>query len=84
MAEWELSKENIQPLKHGRKMATLNNILQVSLEEFNSDRYLLFTYYLEEELPIPFLHNCSGHKEMEEFHGIWIKPSLLLILYILS
>jgi len=28
MAEWELSKENIQPLKHGRKIATLNNVLQ--------------------------------------------------------
>ena len=29
MAEWELSKENIQPLKHGRKMNTLNSVLQV-------------------------------------------------------
>jgi len=32
-AEWELSKENIQPLKGGRKAAKLNNILQPRDEE---------------------------------------------------
>ena len=30
MAEWENSKENIQPLKHGRKVNTLNTVLQVT------------------------------------------------------
>jgi hypothetical protein len=28
-ADWELAKENIQPLKQGRKMAKLINCLQV-------------------------------------------------------
>ena len=32
-AEWELSKENIQPLKEGRKAAKLANILQPRDEE---------------------------------------------------
>ena len=30
MAEWELCKENIQPLKQGRKVNTLNTVLAVS------------------------------------------------------
>ncbi len=30
-ADWEMAKENIQPLKQGRKMAKLANCLQVSL-----------------------------------------------------
>ncbi len=25
--EWELSKENVQPLKQGRKVSTLNSVL---------------------------------------------------------
>jgi len=33
MAEWENSKENIQPLKHGRKVNTLNTVLQFRDEE---------------------------------------------------
>jgi len=33
MAEWELSKENIQPLKNGRKVSTLNTVLQARDEE---------------------------------------------------
>ena len=32
-AEWELSKENIQPLKQGRKASKLSNILQPRDEE---------------------------------------------------
>ncbi len=30
-ADWEMAKENIQPLKQGRKMAKLANCLQVRL-----------------------------------------------------
>ena len=32
-AEWELSKENIQPLKQGRNVAKLNTILHQQDEE---------------------------------------------------
>ena len=31
--EWELSKENIQPLKQGRQFNKLNNILQPNHED---------------------------------------------------
>ena len=69
MAEWELSKENIQPLKHGRKMATLNNILQVSSEEFIIQPDIYYLLYLEEELPIP------GFVLVNDF---WTPPPILL------
>ncbi len=32
-ADWEMAKENIQPLKQGRKMAKLANCLQVPLHQ---------------------------------------------------
>ena len=71
MAEWELSKENIQPLKHGRKMATLNSILQVSSEEFNSARYLSFTISRRR---ITYPRVCPSER--------FLDPPLLSILYI--
>jgi len=36
--EWELSKENIQPLKQGRQFSKLNNILQPNTEETQKKR----------------------------------------------
>ena len=36
--EWELSKENIQPLKQGRQFSKLNNILQPNTEEKQKKR----------------------------------------------
>jgi hypothetical protein len=33
-ADWEMAKENIQPLKQGRKMAKLANCLQVCFQRF--------------------------------------------------
>ena len=36
--EWELSKENIQPLKQGRQFNKLNNILQPNHEDTHKKR----------------------------------------------
>ena len=34
MAEWELSKENVQPLKQGRKVSTLNSVLHAKEKKY--------------------------------------------------
>jgi hypothetical protein len=52
-ADWEMAKENIQPLKQGRKMAKLANCLQVRFRRstvadphhFNSDSDHFFYFY---------------------------------------
>ena len=38
MDEWELSKENVQPLKSGRKVANLTAALQLQTQPNNVDR----------------------------------------------
>ena len=42
MAEWELSKENVQPLKQGRKVSTLNSVLHAKEKEIY---YHSFVYH---------------------------------------
>ncbi len=57
-ADWEMAKENIQPLKQGRKMAKLANCLQVRVQwsrvadphHFNP--YPSFHFYPDQDPPI--------------------------------
>jgi hypothetical protein len=62
-ADWEMAKENIQPLKQGRKMAKLANCLQVRFplprvadpHHFNPDPYPSFHFNADPDPLLTFI-----------------------------
>jgi hypothetical protein len=71
-AQWELSKENIQPLKQGRKVAKLNTILHQHQDEDTARQIQGERRQFEEEL-----REYSGEDPLDPWYRYiqWVEQS---------